>query len=67
MPEADFHLEALTRADRGENRKGGKLDDEVFDGIDLVASILVLMRRAGLKPAIAEKRLQDFLHSFLVL
>ncbi len=61
----EVQVEAQRRADRGVNREGSSLDDKVYDGIDVIASLLVLMRRAGLKPAIADERLQDFLHSFM--
>lgn len=52
---------ARGRADLGRNRKGGSLQDEIWDGIDILALIIVLMNREGLKPVVKDVSLQDWL------
>lgn len=53
--------EAGRRADNGVNARGGKLDEDIWDSIDILALILVLMRREGLKPAVKDPALQQWL------
>ena len=57
-------VEASRRAEAGLNEKNGKLDDQVCDGIDILAHILVLMEREGLKPAVTDPDLQQFIVDF---
>lgn len=64
-PAAEVWFEAKQRAARNENQRGGKLDDAVYDGIDVLATLINLMQRAGLKPTIADPLLEDFVRSFM--
>lgn len=57
--------EAQTRADGGTNGRGTKLDEEVWDEIDLLAAVIALMKRAGLKPAVRDPKLQDWLIDYV--
>jgi ADP-dependent phosphofructokinase/glucokinase len=61
LTEDQIRREARRRADTGLNAKGGNLDDAVHDGIDVLAQILVLMRREGLKPAVMDAGLQEWI------
>ena len=54
-------VQARKRADAGKNRDGGRLDKEIWDGIDILALIIVLMNRSGLKPVVQDEGLQDWL------
>lgn len=56
--------EASRRAQVGLNANGGKLDDQVCDATDILAHVIVLMDRGGLKPAVTDSDLQKFIVDF---
>ncbi len=56
--------EAKRRADAEVNKHNGSLDDEVCDGIDILAHVVMLMRREGLKPVVRDPELQQFIVDF---
>lgn len=55
---------ARGRADAMLNCRGSNLQDETWDGIDILASIIVLMNREGLKPVVGDVGLQDWLVAY---
>ena len=54
----DALREARRRADAGKNGRGGKLNEAVWDSIDILALIIVLMNQEGLKPFVLSADLQ---------
>jgi hypothetical protein len=66
QPKDDVLKEARRRADAGTNRDGRSLQKEIADGIDVLALVIVLMNRAGLKPVISDEHLQSWLIDYFV-
>lgn len=56
-----FLSEADWRAVVTENKNKDKLDEGIWDGVDILALIIVLMNREGLKPAVLSVELQQWI------
>ena len=56
--------QALNRAEMKQNKDFGDLEKEAVDEIDIIALILLLMDRPGLKPIVLNTDLQDFLINY---
>lgn len=62
----DMWREVRRRADSRKNQKGGDLDKEIWDGLDLLAAVISLMSREGLKPFVRDSDLQEWVTRYFI-
>jgi hypothetical protein len=64
MNESAVRREARRRAETDKNARNRPLESGVWDGIDILASILLVMRREGLKPYVRDAALQKWIVNY---